>query len=195
MRWRDTSKAWHLDPWPHPWPLAQTGFDQYLSTQQKQPAVLINPQVRANVYEHLRSADGEQGGLLVGRLWNLPTGTQPNAPMPDPSLPHKHAAIICVEHFVPSLASDSTAFSLKMSAQVWSKAGELTHADPSLCVVGWYHSHPNLGAFFSSTDRDTQAAFFSHGYSVGWVIDPSDEDEALFIGARSVPIRYFLIAP
>jgi Prokaryotic homologs of the JAB domain len=188
MRWRDTSKAWHLNPWPHPWPIAQPGFNNYLTTQGEQPAVLITSNARAKAYEHLGSATIEQGGLLVGRLWALPAGTQPSAPLPD-----HYAAIICVEHIVPSLVSDGTAFSLRMSAQVWSQANELTHTDSSLCVVGWYHSHPNLGAFFSSTDRDTQAAFFSHGYSVGWVIDPTDEDEALFIGAHSLAIRYFLL--
>ncbi len=187
MRWRDTSKPWHLDPWPHPWPIAQTGFNDYLATQAEQPAVLISAQARIKVYEHLRSANIEQGGLLAGRLWALPAGTQPSTPLPD-----HHAAIICVEHIVPALASDGTAFSLRMSAQVWSQANELTLADSSLRVVGWYHSHPSLGAFFSSTDRDTQAAFFSHGYSVGWVIDPTDEDEAVFIGANSLGIRYFL---
>ncbi len=39
-------------------------------------------------------------------------------------------------------------------------------------VVGWYHSHPNLGAFFSGTDRATQRAFFNRPYSVGLVVDP-----------------------
>ena len=52
-------------------------------------------------------------------------------------------------------------------------------------VVGWFHSHPNLGAFFSGTDRRTQAAFFSERYKLGWVIDPIRTEEAWFIGPNS----------
>jgi len=42
-----------------------------------------------------------------------------------------------------------------------------------------------LGAFFSGTDRSTQRAFFSHPYSVGWVIDPQRNDEKVFVGGDS----------
>jgi proteasome lid subunit RPN8/RPN11 len=54
-------------------------------------------------------------------------------------------------------------------------------------VVGWYHSHPGLGAFFSHTDRRTQQAFFAHAYSVGWVVDPLRGESAWFVGPRSLP--------
>jgi proteasome lid subunit RPN8/RPN11 len=50
-------------------------------------------------------------------------------------------------------------------------------------VVGWFHSHPDIGAFFSGTDRRTQAAFFAQAFSVGWVIDPVRGEEAWFLGA------------
>ena len=52
-------------------------------------------------------------------------------------------------------------------------------------VIGWYHSHPDLGAFFSATDRHTQSAFFPHPYSLGWVLDPIRNEQAWFIGASS----------
>jgi proteasome lid subunit RPN8/RPN11 len=84
-----------------------------------------------------------------------------------------------------------------MSAQVWTDANDritqLTKSDASelhsLRIVGWFHSHPNLGAFFSNTDRATQAAFFNQPYSIGWVIDPFTDDasrhQAMFIGANA----------
>ena len=67
-----------------------------------------------------------------------------------------------------------------MESGVWERA-RLARA-PQELIVGWYHSHPGLGAFFSTTDRRTQAAFFPHPYSVGWVIDPIDAAEAFFMG-------------
>ena len=55
-------------------------------------------------------------------------------------------------------------------------------------VVGWYHSHPNRGAFFSGTDRRTQRALFTQSYSIGLVIDPVRGEEAWFWGPDSIPL-------
>ena len=66
---------------------------------------------------------------------------------------------------------------------MWDRARQALR--PLELIVGWYHSHPGLGAFFSATDRRTQAAFFPHPYSVGWVIDPELDDEAFFVGQES----------
>ena len=57
-----------------------------------------------------------------------------------------------------------------MDSQIWIEANQVgTNGE---MVVGWYHSHPNLGAFFSGTDRRTQQAFLGNAFSIGWVIDP-----------------------
>ena len=49
-------------------------------------------------------------------------------------------------------------------------------------IVGWYHSHPNLGCFFSSVDFATQKRFQAlFPDAVGLVIDPSlPEEMSLF---------------
>ena len=52
-------------------------------------------------------------------------------------------------------------------------------------VVGWYHSHPGLGAFFSGTDRETQHAFFRQPYSLGLVVDPLRAELACYAGPDS----------
>jgi proteasome lid subunit RPN8/RPN11 len=74
-----------------------------------------------------------------------------------------------------------------METSVWDRARAALAAGE--LVVGWFHSHPRLGAFFSDTDRRTQAAFFNHPFSVGWVIDPFANEEAWFLGAdaESIP--------
>ena len=38
---------------------------------------------------------------------------------------------------------------------------------------------------FNGTDRRTQAGFFDHPFSVGWVIDPVRREQAWFVGPRS----------
>ena len=76
--------------------------------------------------------------------------------------------------------------SLRMESDVWNRARKRRAANE--LIVGWYHSHPGLGAFFSHTDRRTQAAFFAQPYSVGWVLDPDDGSEAFFVGRDSLPL-------
>ncbi|MHC9538742.1 MAG: hypothetical protein AB9903_04415 [Vulcanimicrobiota bacterium] len=35
-------------------------------------------------------------------------------------------------------------------------------------MLGWYHSHPNIGAFFIHTDRATQKAFLNNPTPLEW---------------------------
>jgi proteasome lid subunit RPN8/RPN11 len=140
----------------------------------------VAPQAYQQALAHLKHQSIEQGGLLIGRAWANP-------------LPSNTAQVARVEilEAIPSMNGDATEYSLKMSTDVWDAANRRIAelAAPHLRIVGWFHSHPNLGAFFSVTDKVTQAAFFDHPYSVGWVIDPFTSDtqkhQAFFIGAKS----------
>ena len=137
--------------------------------------VYIGPDVLAEVLAHLSDRPVEQGGLLIGRAWLGDTGSQPKA-----------VSHVSVEKAVPADEADGSAIALRMETSVWSAARAALR--PGQLIVGWYHSHPGLTAFFSDTDRRTQKAFFNHDYSIGWVIDPWSGDEALFIGADCEPI-------
>ena len=44
--------------------------------------------------------------------------------------------------------------------------------NPSLRVLGWFHSHPDFGCFLSTTDLKTQQYFFPEVYQVALVVDP-----------------------
>lgn len=56
--------------------------------------------------------------------------------------------------------------------------GDVEHIrkQENLILVGWYHSHPGLGIFFSGVDTNTHKNFHSEDYQVGFVIDPSKAD-------------------
>ena len=71
-----------------------------------------------------------------------------------------------------------------MGTEIWTDVNKKTTIDNSI-VVGWYHSHPNLGAFFSSTDRYTQKHFFNHDYNLGLVIDPIRNEKKYFLNSNS----------
>jgi proteasome lid subunit RPN8/RPN11 len=77
-----------------------------------------------------------------------------------------------------------------MAADVWNAARE--QGAEGQYVIGWYHSHPNLGAFFSGTDRHTQRSFFNHRHSVGLVVDPIRNERKFFMGPESyeLPVEH-----
>jgi proteasome lid subunit RPN8/RPN11 len=122
------------------------------------------------VFRHLAAHDDEQGGLLLGEVY---------AEDGDPA----RSRVVRVTQAVPSLDFSSNGVSLRMESGVWEEARG--RRGPDELVVGWYHSHPGLGAFFSDTDRRTQRAFFPHAYSVGWVVDPVRRESAWFVGPDS----------
>jgi proteasome lid subunit RPN8/RPN11 len=94
---------------------------------------------------------------------------------------------------VQSREGDATPLSLRMHAGVWDAAREALR--PGEVVVGWYHSHPGIGAFFSDTDRRTQAGFFAQPFSLGWVIDPQRAEQAWFVGPQAQPLDLEAIVP
>ena len=133
--------------------------------------VVVEADVRRAIAQQLAAAD-ERGGLLVGRVHG-PRGADGE----------QHPALVHVRAAAPSMKDAATAVSLRMEAGVWSRAREVLR-DGEL-VVGWYHSHPGLGAFFSARDRRTQQAFFPHAFSLGWVVDPVRGEEKWFRGPDS----------
>ncbi|MEZ8096729.1 Mov34/MPN/PAD-1 family protein [Photobacterium swingsii] len=137
------------------------------------PYVFMPDKVKQSVMSHILKNNTESGGLLLGEV--ISTDSLKNG-----------IVGIKVTEAIPSNDFDATSVSLSMGPEVWSSAR--LHSSESNFVIGWYHSHPNLGAFFSGTDRKTQAEFFNQEYHVGLVIDPIRNEECWFLGKDSKPI-------
>ncbi len=57
-------------------------------------------------------------------------------------------------------------------------------------LAGWWHSHPNLGIFYSQTDKNTQREIWRAPWQIGIVVDPIRNDFGVFQGPeskRSIP--------
>ena len=129
------------------------------------------------VLRQLAASSNEQGGLLLGQVF---------AEGDDPA----GSRAVLVTQAVPAQDFASSGVALRIESSVWDEARARLGAQE--LIVGWYHSHPGLGAFFSDTDRRTQAAFFPHPYSVGWVVDPVRGESAVFVGRdAAAPARVF----
>jgi proteasome lid subunit RPN8/RPN11 len=136
--------------------------------------VLVTAGARDAAARHVVGQRDEQGGLLLG----TPFARDPASGAVD---------VVLVRTAVGAVDFSSSGVSLRMEAGVWDRARQAL--EPGELVVGWFHSHPGLGAFFSETDRRTQAAFFAHAFSVGWVIDPFRDEEAWFLGAAAAALE------
>ncbi len=146
---------------------------ELLSSSIKAPHVFMSDATKSAIMDHITGNKTESGGLLVGEVISLDS---------------LESGVIAVHitQVIPSLDFDATSVSLSMGPAVWDLAR--LHTTESNFVVGWYHSHPNLGAFFSGTDRKTQAAFFNKNYQLGLVIDPIRDEEVWFVGGDSLPV-------
>jgi proteasome lid subunit RPN8/RPN11 len=137
------------------------------------PLVLVDAEAGGTVARYVRAGALERGGLLAGTPVYAGTG-------------NGAIALVHVTRAIPGENDNATPLSLRLDAAVWSRAN--ASLQPGEAVIGWFHSHPGIGAFFSDTDRRTQAAFFPHAFSLGWVIDPVRDEHAWFVGALSEPL-------
>jgi proteasome lid subunit RPN8/RPN11 len=134
------------------------------------PIVALAASALASAWDHVCDSSVERGGLLIG---------EPLARSDDDAAP----ALVHVRAAVAGLDDEATSMSLRLHTGVWDAARAALQ--PGEVVVGWFHSHPGIGAFFSGTDRRTQSGFFHHPFSLGWVIDPQQREQAWFVGRHS----------
>lgn len=173
MRWVEQSPDLPLQPLA-----ALVGRDPVLARtlngirREDGPVVAIATAAEDDALHHLAGHADERGGLLLGEVF---------AEGDDVA----GCRLVLITQAIPAMESEGTGISLRMGSAVWQQAQSRRGALER--VVGWFHSHPGIGAFFSETDRRTQRAFFPHVYSVGWVVDPVYRESAIFLGAESTP--------
>jgi proteasome lid subunit RPN8/RPN11 len=173
MRWQDQSETPALPPMSDFMATLSAADRAHLrNSNQTVPRVVIGGACLKAMYDHVALSEAELGGLIVGRAYAA-VGCQ-------------DAALVVAEHAVASRTSDSTGVSLRMETEVWDRARP--YLDAGALVLGWYHSHPDLGAFFSLTDRETHRHFFRGAYSLGIVIDPVRQELGAFLGPACVQI-------
>lgn len=88
--------------------------------------------------------------------------------------------------------ADQRSASVTFTHDTWDYIHEvLADEDGPRDIVGWYHSHPGFGVFYSSHDCFIQQNFFGQAWQVGVVLDPSDGSRGVFVntqkGVRGLP--------
>ena len=142
---------------------------RFLSNIMRESRIYILNDCLDLVMNHVRSDRKEVGGILLGRVFENNLSVTP-----------VDKPVVLILSAVSSEVCRNSPVSLEMDTEIWNRVN--SRVDDKCIVVGWYHSHPNIGAYFSGTDRRTQRAFFNHPYSVGLVIDPFRNERKLYFG-------------
>lgn len=138
--------------------------------------VYIEADALANLKAHLRSnLQVEQGGILFGNAYE------------DPDIRGIYVEITTA---VAAPATVGTGTHLEFTASSWSGIMNYAQAEhPQENIVGWYHSHPNIGVFMSITDMKTQRAFFYHPWCLSIVYDPVRDNTGFFLGESAQRVK------
>ena len=118
-------------------------------------------QIRAHSITNLRS---ELGGVLLGHAYR--DGEQ---------------LIVEVIAALPARNDDHGPIHFTFTADAWSQIHhERAEKYPDLEIVGWFHTHPGLGVFYSSDDVVVHTAAFTLPWHVGLVVDPLGNHASYF---------------
>lgn len=131
-----------------------------------QPVVLMHQTAALQIIAHSRSnTNYELGGALLGHAYR-----------------HKTGLIVEIKAALPAVSADHGPVHFTFSADSWSKLHrDRTAHYSNLDIIGWFHTHPDLGVFYSSDDVVVHTAAFTLPWHVGLVVDPI-RDEAAFFG-------------
>lgn len=98
----------------------------------------------------------EVGGLLLGEVYETDGGYY-----------------VYVSDALEARYTQASAVSLMFTGQTWIDLMDRRAGFPDRRTVGWYHSHPGMGVFFSGADSFAHGAFFGdEPWYVALVIDP-----------------------
>jgi proteasome lid subunit RPN8/RPN11 len=136
--------------------------------------VYLQTKAYQNIIKHLKSdLDKEQGGILFGHAYQDPD----------------QGIYVEIMNAIPAPNTLGSKVHLQFTAQTWQ--GIMDYAQtiyPHENIVGWYHSHPNIGVFMSYTDLKTQETFFYHPWCLSIVYDPVRHEIGFFLGKKAQAI-------
>lgn len=127
--------------------------------------VFLSQLALKQVATHSKSNLGsEVGGALLGRVYQY--GAE---------------LYLDVRAAIPAVTTDHGPVHFTFTADAWSQLHkDRTSRYPDLDIVGWFHTHPNLGVFYSSDDVVVHSAAFTMPWHIGMVIDPVRREVSLF---------------
>jgi proteasome lid subunit RPN8/RPN11 len=154
--------------------------------------VLVSREVCEALIQHCRDSNRhgrEVGGVLAGYKHDLAPDGQAGK-----------TSLVIATDIIPVPSTDASGAHVRLDAEVWVSVNDrfdATYTPQGKVRLGWYHTHPTQGIFFSNLDLDAHTVFTSpHQFAL--VVDPRTMDAGLFFwedyGQRRLagPVRFSL---
>jgi len=128
------------------------------------------------VAEHCRESNQhgrEVGGLLIGHVCSQKARGEPERGC---------EYDLIVTNAIPICTFDNSSVHLNFTEEAWDRAEErirLSHSADGKTKLGWYHTHPHQGIFFSAKDSAAHQVF-AEPYQFALVVDPRGMEAGLF---------------
>jgi proteasome lid subunit RPN8/RPN11 len=82
---------------------------------------------------------------------------------------------------LPAVSGSHGPIHFTFNADSWTQLQrDRTERYPKLDMVGWFHTHPGLGVFYSGDDVVVHSAAFTLPWHVGLVVDPVNNEASFF---------------
>ncbi len=126
--------------------------------------LVLSHQPYYTMMQHASSSHYEIGGLLVGKVYK-----------------RDQKFLVHIEKAIPDKLGESGSATYSFTYKSWARLMNITEEEySSLRIVGWYHSHPNYGIFYSSVDKESHRTYFPKPWMIGVVVDPVRYTAGLF---------------
>ncbi len=146
-------------------PLSQACWLHGTRLAEDQVSVIASQGALKQILAHGNSnLSAELGGVLLGHAYR-----------------HEQRVFVEITAAMPAQTRDHGPVHFTFTADSWADLQQWRAADyPDLDIVGWFHTHPNLGVFFSGDDVVVHMAAFTLPWHVGLVVDPVRQETCFF---------------
>ena len=135
-----------------------------ISEADKITVILSQIAIRHIAAHSISNLDCEVGGALLGRAYQ-----------------NNGRVFLDIKAAIPAVTVDQGPVHFTFTADAWSQLHrDRTKSYPDLDIVGWFHTHPDLGVFYSSDDVIVHSAAFTQPWHSGMVIDPVRKETSFF---------------
>jgi proteasome lid subunit RPN8/RPN11 len=145
--------------------LEETGLRHGQPVDEKEVVIILSQLALRQIAAHSTSnLDCEVGGAMLGRAFRSNGQT-----------------FVEVRAAIPALNDDHGPVHFTFTADAWAQLQkDRSESYPDLNIVGWFHTHPDLGVFYSSDDVVVHSAAFTLPWHIGMVIDPIRKEAGFY---------------
>ena len=160
-----------IDTWR---PISGFPPEYQVDTQTDSIQVWLSPDAMQQIWIQARtSPQQEVGGVLIGKVYE-----------------EERRFLVKVEHILEAQHTIASPVFLTFTGETGLDILKRRSTYPASDVLGWYHSHPGLGIFLSTSDQFIhRIRFGNRPWYLALVVDPSSDDWGVFTWENGEIIR------